>query len=71
MKKVKSNLFDSLVLVLVGILIYLPIYAQDTDTIAALAGAAVLPEVGDYPEHKLEIVAPVAVRAPALTEGQP
>ena len=35
MKKVKSNLFDSLVLVLVGILIYLPIYAQDTDTIAA------------------------------------
>ena len=28
----------------------------------SVAGAAVLPEVGDYPEHKLEIVAPVAVR---------
>ena len=28
----------------------------------SVAGAALLPDVGDYPANKLEIVAPVAVR---------
>jgi len=35
MKKVKFCLFDCFIIALVGILIYLPMMAQDTDTIAA------------------------------------